>query len=280
MAFIDILWRGRTVSIEHAWVGVADASAPLVVFLHEGLGSLSMWKDFPQSLCHAAQVRGLVYSRPGYGQSTPRGDGEAWGVDFLHTQALHVLPALLKALGINTQRDKPWLLGHSDGGSIALIHAAHHPSTVAGVIAMAPHIMVEDISVQSISRARRAYVDGDLRGKLARHHANPDSPFWGWNDVWLSPAFRTWSIQQDLHRIVCPVLAIQGFDDPYGTMQQIEGITQHAAQAQCLKLRTCGHAPHVEQTAAVLQACTAFLSVVDRHPLVRHSSTAPGASLD
>jgi pimeloyl-ACP methyl ester carboxylesterase len=272
MPFIDILWRGRTVSIEHALVGVTDVAAPLLVFLHEGLGSLSMWKDFPQTLCDTAQVRGLVYSRPGYGQSTPRAADEAWGVDFLHTQALDVLPALFTALGTDTQRDKPWLLGHSDGGSIALIHAAHHPVRVAGVIAMAPHIMVEDLSVQSIAQARSAYLNGDLRRSLARHHADPDSPFWGWNDVWLSPAFRSWSIEGELHGLGCPVLAMQGFDDPYGTMQQIEGITQHAPQTQCIKLRSCGHAPHRDQPAAVMQACTAFLH--------QHPSTVVGACLD
>ena len=140
MSWVDIHWAGRPVRIEHAWIAPERREAPLLVFLHEGLGSLAMWKDFPQQLCEAAQCRGLVYSRPGYGRSTPRARDEAWGLDFMHRQAHEVLPALLRALEIDVP---PWLFGHSDGGSIALLHAARFSEKVSGVIAVAPHLFVD-----------------------------------------------------------------------------------------------------------------------------------------
>jgi pimeloyl-ACP methyl ester carboxylesterase len=209
--FVDIGAGGRTLRIECRWVG-GDVAAPLVVFLHEGLGSVSMWRDFPDRLRAAAGCRGFVYSRPGYGRSTPRDAGERWAPDFMHRQAFAVLPALLRALAIATP---PWLLGHSDGGSIALLHASRHP--VAGCVVMAPHILVEPVSVTSIEKARRAYLEADLRQRLARHHDDPDSAFWGWNDIWLDPAFRSWTIQAEIAAISAPLLAIQGLDDEYGT---------------------------------------------------------------
>jgi len=240
--------------IEYQWVGRSDAAAPLIVFLHEGLGSVSMWRDFPAQLCAAAAARGLVYSRPGYGRSTPRPHDEKWGVEFMHVQAREVLPALLAALGIDTTRDKPWLFGHSDGGSIALIHAASFPDRVAGVIAAAPHIFVEDISVASIAQTRETYLNTDLRSKLARHHDDVDSAFWGWNDIWLDPAFRAWTIEALLPQITCPVLAIQGVDDEYGTMAQIDGIAAAVPQARLLKLAGCGHSPHRDRAETVIAA--------------------------
>ena len=137
--FIDLAWRGRTVRIEHQWIAPERSAAPLLVFLHEGPGSVAMWRDFPARLCQALGLRGLVYPRPGYGRSTPRAVDEIWGLDFLHRQAHQLLPALLARLGINTAEDKPWLLGHSDGASIALLHAARFPGRVAGSIVLAPH---------------------------------------------------------------------------------------------------------------------------------------------
>src|SRR5205814_157424 len=153
------------------WVGRADSSGPIVAFLHEGLGSVSMWRDFPARLCDVLGRRGLVYSRPGYGRSTPRGEGESWLPDFMHGQA-RLLPALLRALGIGGQRHL--LVGHSDGGSIALLHAASRPPALAGAVVLAPHIRVEPVSVASIEQARSAYLRSDLRERLARHHADPD----------------------------------------------------------------------------------------------------------
>ncbi len=255
--FVDVDWAGRGVRIEHAWIGREGASAPLVVFLHEGLGSLSMWRDFPQRLCDAARCRGLVYSRPGYGRSTPRAAQEAWGPDFMHRQALEVLPALLAALGV---REPPWLFGHSDGASIALLHAAHRPLHTAGAIVVAPHIRVEDLSVDSIARARTAYETTDLRQRLVRHHDDPDSAFWGWSRIWLDPTFRHWSIEAELAAITCPLLAVQGVDDEYGTLEQIRGIARRAPQARLLELAACGHSPQREQPALLLAAAASFIS--------------------
>lgn len=252
--------NGRELAIEYAFVGAADPAAPLIVFLHEGLGSVAMWRDFPARLCDAVGARGLVYSRPGYGKSTPRRQDEKWAVDFMQAQACYVLPALLTALGIDTTRQKPWLFGHSDGGSIALIHAALCPHNVAGVIVAAPHIFVEDISVTSIAQTRETYLHTDLRSKLARYHDDVDSAFWGWNDIWLDPEFRVWNIEALLPQITCPLLAIQGVDDEYGTMAQIDGIARAVPKARLVKLENCGHSPHRDQPQAVIEATSRFIS--------------------
>ena len=257
--FVDLDWAGRAVRIEHVWVGVDAATAPLLVFLHEGLGSVSMWKQFPDTLCRAAGCRGLVYSRPGYGHSTPRAPGEHWASDFMHRQAREVLPALLQALGVDTAATPPWLFGHSDGGSIALLHAALFPQRVAGVVVLAPHILVEDLSVASIAQARAAYLQGDLRAALSRHHADVDSAFWGWNDAWLSPAFRDWRIADELRTLRAPLLAVQGLDDAYGTLAQIRGLRGPVPHTQCLELPACGHSPHRDQPQALIAAVTRFI---------------------
>ena len=263
-AFVDLLWRDRPVRIEHAWIASARHEAPLLVFLHEGLGSVSMWRDFPARLCQALGWRGLVYSRPGHGRSSPRQADERWGSDFMHRQADEVLPALLAALGVDTAQDPPWLLGHSDGGSIALLHAAHFPQRLAGAIVLAPHIVVEGLSVASIELTRQAYVGGDLRQRLARHHDDPDSAFWGWSRIWLSPAFRHWSIAAEIAPIGCPLLAIQGLDDEYGTLEQIHGIQRRVPQAHLLALPSCGHSPQRDQAEAVIAAIQAFVQAPGR----------------
>jgi pimeloyl-ACP methyl ester carboxylesterase len=250
---------GQPLDIEVQWVGPADPAAPVLVFLHEGLGSVAMWRDFPARLCEAAGARGLVYSRPGYGRSTPRAPHERWTPRFMHRQAHDVLPALLEAVGIDAQREPPWLFGHSDGGSIALLHAAAFPDALRGAIVLAPHILVEDISVASIRQARETYLGTDLKQRLARHHADPDSAFWGWNDIWLDPAFRNWSIEAEIEAIRCPVLAIQGVDDEYGTLEQVRGIARRVPQTQVLELAACGHSPHRDQPQAVIEATTRFL---------------------
>jgi pimeloyl-ACP methyl ester carboxylesterase len=256
-------WGSRVVSIEHAWIncdsGAAADPRPLLVFLHEGLGSLAMWKGFPQQLCAALNWRGLVYSRPGYGQSTLRLPAENWGPDFMHQQAHQVLPAVLQALGVDVAKQPPWLLGHSDGGSIALLYAAHAPSHAAGLVVMAPHIFVEDIALASIQAARSAYINGDLKTGLARYHASADSAFWGWCSAWLNPAFKNWRITEQLAAIRCPVLALQGTDDAYGTLRQTRGIQQAVPHTQLLDLPDCGHSPHRDQTAAVVAAVQAFV---------------------
>jgi pimeloyl-ACP methyl ester carboxylesterase len=222
-----------------------------------------MWKDFPQRLCEAAGCRGLVYSRPGYGRSTPRAADEAWQPDFMHHQARSVLPSVLAALDVDTAARPPFLFGHSDGGSISLLHAAMFPQRVAGIIVVAPHILVEDLSVASIEQARLAYLENGLRARLARYHDDPDSAFWGWNRIWLDPAFREWSIVHEIGAITCPILAVQGVDDEYGTLEQIRGIRRRVPQAQLLELPDCGHSPHRDQPDRLIDAAASFLR---RHP--------------
>jgi pimeloyl-ACP methyl ester carboxylesterase len=255
-SYVDLVVDGRPQRLEYAWVGGAHGDAPVIVFLHEGLGSLAMWKDFPQALCAAAGARGLVFSRYGYGRSTPRPAAEKWPVEFMHVQAERVLPALFAKLGLGRP---PWLYGHSDGGSIALLHAAAFPERVAGLVAVAPHVFVEDVSVASIEAARVAYTGTDLPQRLARYHADADLAFRGWHDIWLDPAFRAWNIEDCLARIRCPVLAVQGEDDEYGTMAQIDAIARGVPHARLLKLPACRHSPHRDQPAALTEAVVAFL---------------------
>ena len=256
--FATITWRNQPVRLEYQWVGVRDAPAPVMVFLHEGLGSVSMWRNFPDQLCQALGCRGLVYSRPGYGNSTPRAADDHWAPDFMHRQADEVLPAFLRAVGVHVQKQPLWLFGHSDGGSIALLYATHHPKALAGAIVVAPHILVEEVSIASIAQARNAYLETDLRQRLARHHADPDSAFWGWNDIWLDPGFRPWRIDEQLGSITCPLLAVQGVDDAYGTLEQIRGIARKVPQCELLELQACGHSPHKDQPDRLIAAVTHF----------------------
>ncbi|MGQ0502961.1 MAG: alpha/beta fold hydrolase [Panacagrimonas sp.] len=255
---------GRHFDIEVQWLFAERLGAPLLVFLHEGLGSVAMWRDFPHRLCEAGGFRGLVYSRPGYGRSTPRAPDEKWPVDFMHHQAQHVLPAVLAAAGVDAARDPPWLFGHSDGASIALIHAALFPRAVAGAVVLAPHLFVEALSVRSIAAARDTYLHTDLRSRLARHHDDVDSAFWGWNDIWLDPAFRHWTIAPLMADIRCPVLAVQGERDEFGTMAQIDAIAHGAPQTRLLKLADCGHSPHRDQAEAVIEATVDFVRQASR----------------
>jgi pimeloyl-ACP methyl ester carboxylesterase len=253
--FVDIAWRGRPLHIEYQLVGMTESRYPVLVFLHEGLGSVAMWKDFPQRLCSSHGFTGLVFSRYGYGQSTSRPSDERWPVSFMHMQAHEVLPALFAALGV----EKPWLFGHSDGGSISLLYAARFPEAVSGLVVVAPHIFVEDLTVTSIEQARETYLSTDLRTKLGRYHADPDSAFWGWNNIWLDPAFLDWNIEDRLPLISCPVLAIQGADDEYGTLEQIRGIQRKALQTRLLIFPNCGHSPHRDQPEALIQEAAQFI---------------------
>jgi pimeloyl-ACP methyl ester carboxylesterase len=169
-----------------------------------------------------------------------------------------VLPALFEVLGIDTAAEPPWLFGHSDGGSIALLHAARHRGRVAGAVVLAPHILVEDLSVASIAKARTAYLETDLKSRLAKYHDDPDSAFWGWNDIWLHPPFKAWSIEAELVDIACPVLAVQGVDDEYGTLEQIRGIARRVPGTERLELPRCGHSPHRDQSEALIAATQDF----------------------
>ncbi|MFM0223530.1 alpha/beta fold hydrolase [Paraburkholderia dipogonis] len=251
--------------IEYRWVNEAAVGAPIAVFLHEGLGSIAMWRDWPQALCERLGMRGLVYSRPGYGLSTPRPHEVKWPVDFMTAQARDILPALLDALDIDKrERRRMWVIGHSDGGSITLLYAALHPDELAGAVAIAPHVFVEDISVESIAQTKELYETTDLRSKLSRYHADVDSAFYGWNDIWLNPAFRQWSIAGELASIRKPLLAVQGHDDNYGTMAQIDTIAAHVPHAQLVKLDACGHSPHRDAPQPLNEAIAAFVSRATR----------------
>ena len=212
-----------------------------------------MWKDFPSRVAHATGCNALLYSRRGHGQSDPLVAPHP--VDFMHEEALDVLPALLDALGIG----KPVLFGHSTGASIALIHAGESGRAVAGVVAMAPHVIVEDLTVRSIAAARDAWRTTDLPEKLGRHHRAADAVFTSWTDIWLSPAFRAWNIEASVSRITCPVLAIQGEDDEYGTMGQVGRIARLAPDVDLLELNDCRHSPHRDQPDAVIEAVVRFI---------------------
>lgn len=243
-----------------------------VVFLHEGLGSVAMWRDFPQQLCEALGRGGLVYSRHGYGQSDAVPNVRRQGrlkPDYMHHEAWRVLPELLRMEGI----EQPIVVGHSDGGTIALLHAAKFD--VHACIVMAPHLFVEDISITAIAQARDAYERSDLRQRLARYHADVDCAFWQWNDVWLSDAFRSFNIEAECAKITCPILAIQGHEDPYGTMAQIDALggtevdftSQNSLspaknlRRALLKLEQCGHSPHKDQAGQVISNIQNWLSI-------------------
>ena len=234
---------GGRIEYEHI---TGEPELPTIVMLHEGLGSVSMWKDFPGRLAKLTRCSVVIYSRHGYGRSAPL--QAARSVDYMHDEALIVLPRFLDALGIVN----PILFGHSDGGSIALIHAGGSGRKVAGIVALAPHVFVEEVSVTSIAAAKIAYETTNLRERLARYHDDVDGAFWGWNNIWLSPAFRTWNIGQYLPFIQCNVLAMQGTGDEYGTMEQIERIARAAPNVELSKLDNCGHSPHRDQPGAVL----------------------------
>jgi pimeloyl-ACP methyl ester carboxylesterase len=245
------------------------AGAP-IIFLHEGLGSVAMWRDFPMQVCQATGRAGLVYSRRGYGQSDAiphvRGAGRL-KPDYMQIEASTVLPELLRICGI----EKPILLGHSDGGTIALLYAAHFETRAC--IVMAPHLFVEDISIQAIRTARQAYEHGDLRQRLQKFHSDVDCTFWQWNDIWLNDAFRSFNIEEECQRITCPLLAIQGKNDPYGTMKQIDALGSddwkiHREKSLrrplhkdrlLLKIEQCGHSPHRDQADQVKTAVASFL---------------------
>ena len=245
--------------LEYVWLGPAPDQAPTIVFLHEGLGSVSMWRDFPQQVVEATGYGALVYSRAGYGNSDsinlPR------QVSFMHDEALKVLPEVIEKLNL---RDV-LLFGHSDGGSIALIYAGSGKATkVRALILEAPHVFVEDLSIESIQLAKDNYENGSLRAGLARYHDdNVDCAFRGWNDIWLAPEFRAWNIESYLPNIQVPALIIQGEEDQYGTHRQVEAIeNQCSGIVKTVGLANCGHSPHRDQTQLVLDSVTGFLNEI------------------
>jgi pimeloyl-ACP methyl ester carboxylesterase len=224
---------------------------PALVFLHEGLGAVALWRDFPERLAAETGRRALVYSRAGHGGSdvpdeprTPR---------FMHDEALDVLPRLLAEHGI----EEPILVGHSDGGSIALIHAGRHP--VTGLVLLAPHVFVEDLSIASIAEARETFESTDLRERMGRYHRDAEATFRLWNDIWLAPEFRGWNIEDVLGGVTAPALLIQGAHDQYGTLAQIEAIERGVRGPVERAVLDCRHAPHLEAPEETLSAAVRFV---------------------
>jgi len=240
--------------LEYYWTRPPAADESVLIFLHEGLGAARLWHDFPAAVSSATGTPALVYSRYGYGGSDIL--TEPRGVDYMHHEALEVLPALRAELGIGDAV----LVGHSDGASIALIHAGAGTWPVRALALEAAHVFVEDISVAGIEAAKRAYETTDLPQKLACHHADGDKTFFGWNDIWLDPAFRAWNIESYLSAIRCPALVIQGEDDEYGTLAQVAAIRgQSAGPVETRVLAACGHAPHRDQPDQTLDAIVGFI---------------------
>jgi pimeloyl-ACP methyl ester carboxylesterase len=224
---------------------------PPVLMLHEGLGSVSMWRDFPERLAKASGREVIAWSRRGYGASDRL--PESREPDYMHREADGVV-SLMDNLGI----DRADLLGHSDGASIALIVAAQAPDRVASLVLEAPHVMVEDVTVASIAAVKSAFQTTDLAARLRRHHADPEHVFWRWNDIWLDARFRSWTLEPLLGRIAAPALLIQGLDDEYGTLDQLDRIQAVLPRTQRLELEACGHSPHRDHPERVIQACLTF----------------------
>jgi len=255
----NVSYNEKSVSIEYQFIHPDRTDRPLLVFLHEGLGSVSMWKDWPANLCRLLNCRGLIFSREGYGKSTPRPAQEHWSSNFMHIQAQQFLPAFFAALGIDTRTDQPILIGHSDGASIALLYAAAYPEHIRTAAVLAPHLFVEDATIKNIELARKAYLNTDLPQKLQRYHDDVDSAFWGWNNVWLSPEFKAWNIEDEVARIRCPILAIQGREDEYGTLAQVEHIAQLATNVELYVIDDCRHSPHRDKPEQTADAIVAFV---------------------
>jgi pimeloyl-ACP methyl ester carboxylesterase len=241
-------------SLTYEWLE-GDATKPTLIFLHEGLGSIRQWRDFPARVAQATGCRAFVYDRYGYGQSDVL-QQKRRDVRFMHEEAIGTLPELISQLEIQ----KPILVGHSDGASIALIHAGAG-NAVRGVAAMAPHVFIEPICIDSIAQAKKAFETTDLPQRLGRYHRDVSKTFYGWADVWLDPHFERWDIRDDfLPKIACPVLAIQGYDDEYGTMAQLDEIARRVAgPCELMKLEKCGHSPFRDQPEKTLSALRDFI---------------------
>ncbi|MGA8050770.1 MAG: alpha/beta hydrolase [Burkholderiales bacterium] len=240
--------------LEYELIQAADESKPTLVFLHEGLGSIRQWRDFPLRVARATGCAALVYSRYGYGHSDVLEEPRR-SVRFMHEEALESLPEVLAETGIRA----PVLVGHSDGASIAIIYAgAGHPARALAL--MAPHVFVEEVCIRSIEQAKRDFESTDLPHKLGRYHRDPRRSFYLWNDVWLDPAFLDWNIEEYLPGISCPVLAIQGADDVYGTMAQLQAIALKVkGPCELVELKRCGHSPFRDQPDATLDALVRFI---------------------
>ena len=238
-------------SLEYQWI---EGGKPALVFLHEGLGSIRRWREFPQRVAQATGRRALVYDRYGYGGSDILAEPRR-SVRYMHEEALESLPEILKILEVTD----PVLIGHSDGASIALIYAGSG-NPLRGLIVLAPHVFVEAAGLAAIEDARRRFETGDLRQRMGKYHKDPRKTFHLWNDVWLDPEFRRWNIEQFLAGVRCPLLAIQGEQDPYGGMAQLEAIArQVTGHCELVKIADCRHAPHRDQPERTLEAVADFI---------------------
>lgn len=256
--------QGKKIEVQRLTNG--DRGKPTIVFLHEGLGSVSAWRDFPAQLAERTGCSAVVYSRYGYGNSEPL--SEPRNSDYLHDEALHALPELLTKLSV----ENPILLGHSDGASIALIfsgasragaNGAAANRRVRGLIMIAPHVFVEHTSVTGVAAAKVAFETTDFAEKLARHHRDTESAFLGWSNIVLNPDFHSWNIEEYVSRIPCPVLAVQGMDDEYATLAHLDAISRLApGPVERLHLSNCGHSPHREQPEELLNAVSAFITTL------------------
>jgi len=257
-SYRDVRIGGKRIETLLLSPGANTPSAPTIVALHEGLGSISMWKDFPQRVADATGCTVLVYSRYGHGKSDRL--AEKRSVDFMHHEAKVVLPELLRQFEL----ERPILLGHSDGASIALIYAGAFPDRLQALILEAPHVFVEEHGLRSIAAIRTLYESTDISPKLARYHDHVDETFRGWNDIWLDPQFREWNIEEYLNSINCPTLVIQGENDEYGTLAQVQAIQRRVPAAQALILPDCRHSPHRERPDLTLTAISSFVAALPR----------------
>ncbi len=257
---------GRALSLDVAGRRIAArlwgeiGARPTLILLHEGLGSISMWRGFPRALAAATGCAVFAYDRFGYGQSDC--GTLPWKLDYMTSEALEILPEVLRAAGIQ----RAILVGHSDGASIALIHAGGMQNFgLRGIVLIAPHLFVEDVSIRSIEAAREAFRSGDLRSRLARHHADPDHAFWGWNGAWLDPGFRTWRIDDAVATVRVPILALQGDADQYGTPAQLAPLTEAAYCPVAVHLIAgAGHSPHLSHQPEMLALIAPFVARICR----------------
>tara|TARA_B100001057_G_scaffold500874_1_gene618441 strand:+ start:113 stop:898 length:786 start_codon:yes stop_codon:yes gene_type:complete len=241
--------------IEYSFYEVKRPAAPTIIMLHEGLGALSLWRDLPRKISNLINCSVFVYSRHGYGQSDFI--NSEFDAEYMHKEALYILPQILNHFDISN----PILYGHSDGASIALIHASSEDTEIIGLILEAPHVFVEEISLDGLEGAKKAFEQGGLKASLAKHHSEPEMIFRCWNNIWLSPEFLTWNIVSCLSNIQCPALLIQGETDAYGTLSQLDTIEKNVSGI-CEKkiLPKIGHSPHRENPKLVLRSIQQFIS--------------------
>ncbi|WP_135081871.1 alpha/beta hydrolase [Terasakiella sp. SH-1] len=252
----NIQIQSQTLRTKHIYLDQTNTASPTLVFLHEGLGCLELWKDFPEKLCEACGLNGFVYERVGFGKSSPLGLVPR-PLDYLEREGRDVLPSVLTEAGIKN----PFLIGHSDGGSIALVYAAHYPHSLSGAITEAAHVFVEDVTLKGIRDAGELYFKADLKSKLERYHGdNTDKAFRGWYETWLTPAFAHWNMENLLPNIECPLLVIQGIEDEYGTQKQVQSIVENSSGAATpLMVPDCAHIPHHQSQETVLKAMADFI---------------------